>query len=98
MSYRKPGTLRPSTAPTSPTVSVPPSTRLPWDRLPAALAPDQDYDASGCFSGGAVELPDGRQLLMYTDVQRHHNTEGFIQEIQTQCITFTRILSQMQGF
>ena len=56
-----------------------------WDRLPVAIAPDQDYDAAGCFSGGAIELPDGRQLLMYTGVQRGHNAEGFIQDIQTQC-------------
>ena len=32
-----------------------------WERLPAALAPDCGYDAAGCFSGGAVEMPDGRQ-------------------------------------
>ena len=57
-----------------------------WERLPAALAPDQPYDASGCFSGGAVELPDGRQLLMYTGVRRAHNEEGFIQDVQTQCV------------
>jgi len=57
-----------------------------WERLPAALAPDQDYDASGCFSGGAVELPDGRQLLLYTGVQRSRSPEGFLQDIQTQCV------------
>ncbi|MCI9155937.1 MAG: glycoside hydrolase family 32 protein [Lawsonibacter sp.] len=57
-----------------------------WERLPAALAPDQDYDASGCFSGGAVELEDGRQLLLYTGVQRHHNAEGFLEDVQTQCV------------
>ena len=57
-----------------------------WERLPCALAPDQPYDISGCFSGGAVELPDGRQLLMYTGVRRVHSEEGFVQEIQTQCV------------
>ena len=57
-----------------------------WERLPCALAPDEEYDASGCFSGGAVELPDGRQLLMYTGVRRAHNEEGFIQDVQTQCV------------
>ncbi len=56
-----------------------------WERLPAALAPDRDYDAAGCFSGGAAELPDGRQLLMYTGVRRIYDAEGFLQEIQTQC-------------
>ncbi len=57
-----------------------------WERLPVAIAPDEAYDASGCFSGSAVELPDGQQLLMYTGVQRSRNAEGFIQDIQTQCI------------
>ncbi len=56
-----------------------------WERLPAALAPDQEYDASGCFSGGAVELPDGRHLLMYTGVQRRRDPDGFLQDVQTQC-------------
>ena len=51
-----------------------------WERLPAALAPDREYDAAGCFSGGAVELPDGRQLLMYTGVQRGRDPEGFLQD------------------
>lgn len=59
---------------------------LCWERLPAAMAPDMPYDTSGCFSGSAVELPDGRQMLMYTGVQRSRNPDGFIQEIQTQCI------------
>ena len=57
-----------------------------WERLPVALAPDTDYDGSGCFSGGAVELPDGRQLLMYTGVRRERNSDGFIQDVQTQCL------------
>lgn len=39
-----------------------------WQYLPAALAPDMDYDGSGCFSGSASTLPDGRQFLMYTGV------------------------------
>lgn len=40
-----------------------------WERMPAALAPDQEYDEFGCFSGGAVELEDGRHLLIYTGVR-----------------------------
>ena len=39
---------------------------LHWEYLPCALAPDEAYDLDGCFSGGASELPHGRQLLMYT--------------------------------
>ncbi len=59
---------------------------LRWERLPAALAPDQDYDSADCFSGGAAELPDGRQLLMYTGVQRSRNADGFLQDVQAQCV------------
>lgn len=57
-----------------------------WQRLPAAMAPDQPYDIAGCFSGSALELPDGRQLLMYTGVRRDRDPDGFLQDIQTQCV------------
>lgn len=55
-----------------------------WQYLPAALAPDMDYDWDGCFSGSAIELPDGRQLLIYTGVRNH--AEGFPRRTQTQCV------------
>jgi len=55
---------------------------LSWEYLPAALAPDSFYDSFGCFSGSASELPDGRQLLLYTGVRKDDNGEEF----QTQCI------------
>ena len=55
-----------------------------WERLPCALAPDKDYDQRGCFSGSAIELRDGRHLLMYTGVGM--TPEG--KEIQTQCLAF----------
>ena len=57
-----------------------------WERLPAALAPDTEYDRNGCFSGGAVELPDGRHLLMYTGVRCARRRNGKIDEYQTQCL------------
>ncbi|MGO4692828.1 glycoside hydrolase family 32 protein [Paenibacillus sp. 2TAB26] len=38
---------------------------IKWKYLPVALAPDQDYDRDGCFSGSAVER-DGKLYLMYT--------------------------------
>ena len=57
---------------------------LHWTYLPAALAPDQPYDSFGCFSGSAVELPDGRQLLMYTGVRKDGGDSG--KEFQTQCL------------
>lgn len=53
---------------------------IKWDRLPVAIAPDTDYDEKGCFSGSALELEDGRQLLMYTGVH--------FDEHQQQCIAF----------
>ncbi len=58
---------------------------LHWEYLPAAIAPDEFYDMNGCFSGSAAALPDGRQLLMYTGVQKHHTPGGTV-EIQTQCL------------
>ena len=59
---------------------------LHWDWLPAVLAPDMDYDRDGCFSGNAVTLPDGRQLLMYTSVRKEEQPEGMLREIQTQSL------------
>lgn len=59
---------------------------LHWNHLPAALAPDQLYDKDGCFSGSAIEMPDGRQLLMYTGVTKEPKLGGEFSEVQTQCI------------
>jgi len=55
---------------------------LHWSYLPAAMAPDQPYDSHGCFSGTATELPDGRQLLIYTGVRPCEDGS----EYQAQCI------------
>lgn len=59
---------------------------LHWEYLPAALAPDEACDRDGCFSGSAVTLPDGRQLLMYTGVVRERQANGGYSEVQTQCL------------
>lgn len=59
---------------------------IKWERLPAALAPDTDYDKDGVFSGGAVEMPDGRHLLMYTGVRNVRRANGKMDSFQTQCI------------
>ncbi|MCR5321061.1 MAG: GH32 C-terminal domain-containing protein [Lachnospiraceae bacterium] len=58
---------------------------IKWEELPCALAPDQEYDHAGCFSGSAVELPDGKQLLIYTAVKQVEK-EGGKEEFQQQCI------------
>ena len=57
---------------------------LHWTYLPAVLAPDAPYDSYGCFSGSAIELPDGKQLLMYTGVRKEGGDKG--KEFQTQCL------------
>ncbi len=59
---------------------------LHWENLPAAIAPDEPYDRDGCFSGSAIDLPDGRQLLMYTGVIAFPNANGGREERQTQCV------------
>ena len=53
-----------------------------WEFLPAALAPDAPYDKDGCFSGSAVESPDGRHILLYTGVRKTEAGDEF----QTQCV------------
>ena len=57
---------------------------LNWKYLPCALAPDEPYDSFGVFSGSAIELPDGKQLLMYTGVLKEGGDHG--KDVQTQCI------------
>ena len=57
-----------------------------WTYLPAALAPDQEYDKDGCFSGCSVSLPDGRHLLIYTGVKNEKQPDGQLRYIQTQNI------------
>lgn len=56
---------------------------LNWEYLPCAMAPEESYDSFGCFSGSAIELDDGKQLIMYTGV-RKESPES--KDIQTQCI------------
>ena len=36
-----------------------------WKNMPSVLAPDQEYDKRGCFSGSATEK-DGKHVLIYT--------------------------------
>ena len=60
---------------------------LHWRYLPAAMAPDMPYDREGCFSGSALTLVDGRQLLMYTGVAEEMTEEG-LKKVQTQNLAF----------
>ncbi len=59
---------------------------LHWEALPTAIAPDEVYDRDGCFSGSAIDLPDGRQLLMYTGVDRTPTPDGTLVDRQTQAL------------
>ena len=54
-----------------------------WQPCPCALAPDTPADADGCFSGSAVQMPDGRLLLIYTGVTDMQNPVDYHQD---QCI------------
>ena len=58
---------------------------LHWSYLPCAMAPDETYDSFGCFSGSAIEMKDGRQLLMYTGVRKEGNEKNS-KDIQVQCL------------
>lgn len=58
-----------------------------WEMLPAAMAPDQEYDAFGCFSGSAIEA-DGKHALMYTGVSKKTLPDGTTQERQNQCLAY----------
>lgn len=55
---------------------------LHWTNIPCALAPDTDADRAGCFSGSAIELPNGKQLLLYTGVQ-FDKTRGQYKQAQS---------------
>lgn len=59
---------------------------LNWKYLPAALAPDTVADRDGCFSGSAVTLADGRQMLIYTGVEKVSLPDGGDCTLQRQCL------------
>lgn len=65
---------------------------LVWDILPPALAPDEPYDAAGCFSGTAL-IRDDAQLLFYTGVAGTLDEDGLPHGPQQQCLASGRGLS-----
>lgn len=54
-----------------------------WEHLPVALAPDQDYDRNGCFSGSAI-VKDNRLWLMYTG---HIEEESGVRQVQNMAVS-----------
>ena len=59
---------------------------ITWDFLPCALAPDTKADAVGCFSGSAIETPDGNHALIYTGVTSAGIVDGQEKCYQQQCL------------
>lgn len=62
------------------------SDMIRWQQLPVALAPDQEYDAFGCFSGSAIEVGD-QHVLLYTGVSKT-TRNGQVIERQNQCLAY----------
>lgn len=58
---------------------------ISWEQLPAALAPDQEYDNRGCFSGSGIEHQ-GEHVLAYTGCMETKDESGAVQVKQVQCI------------
>ena len=58
---------------------------IKWKELPIALAPDENYDAAGCFSGSAIETKEGH-VLLYTGVMENEKENGTKTVIQQQCL------------
>lgn len=53
---------------------------IKWENLDIALAPDENFDNFGCYSGTAIEYDD-KHIIMYTGVFREN-----YEERQVQCI------------
>ena len=56
-----------------------------WELRPIALAPTDEYDKDGCFSGSAIEK-DGNLYLLYTGHVDLDNSNGGNDRIETQCL------------
>lgn len=56
-----------------------------WEYLPVVLAPDQQYDKDGCFSGSAVGFGNSHALI-YTGVEIEKQSDGRENVKQVQCV------------
>ncbi len=56
-----------------------------WEERDPALAPDESYDAAGCFSGSAIETEEGHALV-YTGVVEREREDGTKEVVQHQCL------------
>ena len=59
-----------------------------WHHEPTALAPSEDYDQSGCFSGSAIEH-DGKLYLIYTGhkVLVEAGDKSIVREVQALAVS-----------
>lgn len=57
---------------------------IKWENMSVALAPNQEYDAAGCFSGSGMEIQEGH-LLAYTGVTEEE-CNGIKKVYQNQCL------------
>lgn len=57
---------------------------IKWKNMPVALAPDQEYDEAGCFSGTGLDTENGH-LLVYTGVMEKEEN-GLKKTYQNQCV------------
>lgn len=58
-----------------------------WTHMPIALAPSEEYDIDGCFSGSAIEK-DGKLYIMYTGNKwtgKNHDTD--LEQVQCLAIS-----------
>lgn len=58
---------------------------IKWEYLPAAMAPDEIFDAGGCYSGSALEV-DGEHVLIYTGIIDQYLEDGSHDYRQVQCL------------
>ena len=59
---------------------------IKWETLPVALAPDESFDESGCFSGSALETEDGHALVYTGVTEKEENGKKIA--FQNQCLAF----------
>ena len=58
-----------------------------WEHLPIALAPSEEYDKDGCFSGSAIEK-DGQLFLIYTgNVWIEGNLDEDLKQVQAVAVS-----------
>lgn len=58
---------------------------IKWEYLPAAMAPDENYDRGGCYSGSALDV-DGEHVLIYTGVIDRTLADDSHEYRQVQCM------------